>query len=66
MNTSVCGESKISDVAKRLKAENPSVRTFVDFPSSEDESKTKTQHYCGEDTFHLFAAPRMASQAARW
>jgi hypothetical protein len=49
MNTSVCGESKIADVAKRLKAANPSVRTFVYFPSSKDESKI--QHYCGENIF---------------
>jgi hypothetical protein len=45
----VCSEGKVADAARRLKAANPNVRTFVYFPSSKDESAI--QHYCGEDIF---------------
>jgi hypothetical protein len=48
-NESACGELRIADAARRLKAANSSVRVFVYFPSSKDEAKI--QHYCGEDAF---------------
>ena len=48
-NTTVCGELKILDAARRLKHANPDVRVFVYFPSSKDEASI--QHYCGEDLF---------------
>ena len=48
-NKSVCAELKIADAARRLKAANPTVRVFVYFPSSKDESAI--QGYCGESVF---------------